>query len=150
MGVIYVPKHEHLGSSAVPLVQFIPPAPLTGGYPGTALNPFNLAGGGPLGGQIGNPSYFMPEAGYSPFWHIGFANWLVDPSDEVVKGLDRLKELRAAESIEIREWPAVAADGITNDYDFDTTTAPHVVNCPTPVTIDTVVHRANKKLKSVQ
>ncbi len=95
----------------------------------------------------------MPEDDYSPFWHIGFANWLT-PSGEVIKGLDRLKELRAAGKVEIREWPAVAAagpnPGLTNDFDFDTTTAPHVVNCPTPVTIDTVVHRANKKLKLAQ
>ena len=120
MGVIYVPKHEFIAGSAVPLVQFLPDTPLSGGFPPTNSD-HNFAGGGPLGGQIGIPSYFMPEDDYSPMWHIGFANWVVDPQGEVVKGLERLKELHAEEKIEIREWPAVAAagpnPGLTNDYD---------------------------------
>jgi hypothetical protein len=150
MGVIYVPKHEFLAGSAVPLVQFAPPTPLTGGYPPTDANPFNNAGGGPLGGQIGLPSYFMPEDDYSPFWHIGFTNWLVDPAGEVIKGLDRLKELRAEGKVEIHEFPAITPDGVIDDYNFESLNSPHVVNCPTPVTIDFEIHRANKLVKAAQ
>ena len=36
MGVPYVPKHAFLAGAAVPLLQFIPPSPLSGGYPPTA------------------------------------------------------------------------------------------------------------------
>ena len=157
MGVIYVPKHEHLGLVAVPLVQFLPPEPLSGGYPPTSgPTPFtggdylvhpNLAGGGPLGGQIGLPSYFMPEKGYSPMWHIGFTHWVADPSEvTVVKGLEELKELRAEGKLMIHEWPGIRV--FEDDYDFENTSPPHVVNCPTPVTIDFVVHRANKSVKA--
>ena len=158
MGVIYVPKHAHLGTTAVPLVQFLPPEPLSGGFPPTSgPTPFtdgdyivhpNFAGGGPLGGQIGIPSYFMPEDDYSPMWHIGFTHWVVsDPSEvTVVKGLEELKELRAAGKLMIHEWPGVRV--FQNDYDFESPNPPHVVNCPTPVTIDFTVHRANQRLKT--
>ena len=158
MGVVYVPKHVHLGTVAVPLVQFLPPSPLSGGYPPTSgPTPFtdnqfitypNLSGGGPLGGQIGLPSYFMPEDDYSPVWHIGFTHWTVsDPSEvTVVKGLEELKLLRAEGKLMIHEWPGVRV--FENDYDFENATSPHVVNCPTPVTIDFTVHRANKLLKT--
>ena len=185
MGVIYVPKHEHIGTTAVPLVQFLPPVPMSTPYspffnpldpaaghplgkgtgdpdgpaftaypPTSGPAPFtggefivhpNLRGGGPLGGQIGLPSYFMPEDDYSPVWHIGFTHW-VDPSAvKVVKSLDELKELRAAGKLMIHEWPGVRV--FENDFDFENPASPHVVNCPTPVTIDFVVHRANKALK---
>jgi FtsP/CotA-like multicopper oxidase with cupredoxin domain len=158
MGVIYVPKHVHLGTVAVPLVQFLPPSPLSGGYPPTSgPTPFtdnqvmthpNLSGGGPLGGQIGLPSYFMPEDDYSPVWHIGFTHWIVsDPSEvTVVKGLEELKLLREEGKLMIHEWPGVRV--FENDYDFENAASPHVVNCPTPVTIDFTVHRANKLLKT--
>ena len=179
MGVPYVPKHAFLGSSAVPLVQFMPPAPLSGGFPPAISNTNNVGGGGPMGGQIGLPTYFMPEDNYTPFWHIGFTNWLVDPLTDpevvasgdgrVIKGIERLKQLRADGKIEIREWPMFAAvdtpgdpdldgNGIgdvsglprTNSYRFEHPAAPHVVNCPTPVTIDFVVHGANKMDKAAQ
>ena len=158
MGVVYVPKHEHIGRAAVPLVQFLPPEPLTGGYPPTSgPTPFtdgnyivhpNLTGGGPLGGQIGLPSYFMPEDDYSPIWHIGFTHWISqEPSDvKVVKGLEELKRLRAEGKLMIHEWPGIRV--FEDDYDFEHPNPPHVVNCPTPVTIDTAVHRANKLLKA--
>ena len=93
MGVIYVPKHANLGPVAVPLIQFLPPAPLNDTYPPTPEDGRGLAGGGPLGGQIGIPSYFMPEDDYSPMWHIGFAHWQ-EEAGEVVKGLKRVKELQ--------------------------------------------------------
>ncbi len=158
MGVIYVPKHVHLGTTAVPLVQFLPSEPISGGYPPTSgPTPFtggayiahpNLMGGGPLGGQIGIPSYFMPEDDYSPMWHIGFTHWIVsDPAEvTVVKGLEELKSLRAEGKLMIHEWPGIRV--FENDYDFENPNSPHVVNCPTPVTIDFTVHRANQKLKT--
>ena len=158
MGVVYVPKHVHIGNAAVPLVQFLPPVPLPGRYPPTSgPTPFsggefiehpNVSGGGPLGGQIGIPSYFMPEDDYSPVWHIGFSHWIVsDPSEvRVVKGLEELKELREEGKLMIHEWPGIRI--FENDYDFDHPNPPHVVNCPTPVTIDFTVHRANKRLKT--
>ena len=46
----------------------------------------------------------------------------------------------------IHEWPGIRI--FQDDYDFESTAPPHVVNCPTPVTIDQVVHRANKALKA--
>jgi len=170
MGVPNVPKHQHLGTVAVPLVQFVPgtrlhesyppmPQPATtdggeGGLPGG----FGISGGGgPFGSQIGIPSYFMPEAKYSPMWHIGFAHWL-EPHDRVVKGLTELKQLRAEGKLEILELPAPPAiaagdnsadldgDGIgdirVDNYKFVNPTPPHVVNCPTPITLDRGVHRA--------
>lgn len=161
MGVIYVPKHEFLGAAAVPLVQFLPPARLRPSYPPTDTNSTaggvdltnQLWGGGPLGGQIGLPSYFMPEQNYSPMWHIGFAWWDLEDGAtvddiKVVKGLDELKLLRKEGKINIHEWPGAAPprfNGASEDnYDFDTLNAPHVVNCPTPFTIDHVVWRARK------
>jgi len=158
MGVIYVPKHEHIGLAAVPLVQFLPPSRMNPTYPPTSgPTPFTdnqvivhpaYTGGGPLGGQIGLPSYFMPEKEYSPIWHIGFAHWIVDDIADihVVKGLEELKRLRAEGKLMIHEWPGVRV--FENDYDFENPASPHVVNCPTPITIDTVVHRANKALKA--
>jgi FtsP/CotA-like multicopper oxidase with cupredoxin domain len=186
MGVIYVPKHAFLGTTAVPLVQFLPPVPMSTPYasvfdasghplgkgagvpdgfafsaypPTSGPTPFtdnqfivhpNLRGGGPLGGQIGLPSYFMPEANYSPMWHIGFTHWIVDDPSEVtiVKGLEDLKLLRAEGKLMIHEWPGIRV--FVDDYDFESPNPPHVVNCPTPITIDAVVQRANKALKLVE
>jgi len=166
MGVPYVPKHAHLASSAVPLIQFVPGDVLSGGFPpmdaqtwpdngvndpsilGTPIDiSMNVNGGGPMGGQIGLPTYFMPEDDYSPMWHIGFAHWTVDDPEEVVvvKSLEQLRYLRAAGKLMIHEWPGVRLGW--NDYDFDTLTPPHVVNCPTPVTIDAELHDANQRLK---
>ena len=145
MGVIYVPKHAHLGAAAVPLIQFLPPEPLNNTYPPTPADGHGIAGGGPLGGQIGVPSYFMPEDDYSPIWHIGFAYWF-EPATEIVKSLDRVKELRAQGKLEIHDLPPtnVGAD----NYDFDTVNAPHVVNCPpTPITLDSAIHEARNSLK---
>lgn len=142
MGVPYVPKHQFLGQVAVPLVQFLPPAPLAPYFPPTPADGLGLPGGGPLGGQIGLPSYFMPEDDYSPMWHIGFARWL-EPATEVVKGLERVKELRGQGSLEINEFPPPAVG--TNNYDFDNPNPPHVVNCPVPVTIDTAIYRAARQ-----
>jgi hypothetical protein len=141
MGVPYVPKHEFLAQVAVPLVQFLPPAPIRPSYPGTPSDGFGLLGGGPLGGQIGTPSYFMPEADYSPMWHIGFAHWL-QPATEVIKSLDRLKELREDGFLEINEFPPPAVG--PDNYDFNNPNSPHVVNCPVPVTIDRALHDARR------
>lgn len=149
MGVIYVPKHGHLGPAAVPLVQFAPPERLNESYPPTPPDQMNLRGGGPLAGQIGLPSYFMPAQDYSPMWHIGFTHWL-EPADRVIKGLDELKQLQALGKIEVYEWPAVRFGN--NDYSFTNAnwqSQPiNIVNCPTPITIDFAVHEANKKLKA--
>ena len=146
MGVPFVPKHQHLGSAGIPLVQFLPPESL---YPGsTPFNPlgYGLYGGGPLGGQVGVPAYFMPEDEYSPMWHIGFARWLV-PATEVVKGFAQLKELRAEGKLEILEFPPPPAFGSDNfDFDHQNTAgnARHIVNCPTTMTIDAAVHQARQ------
>jgi FtsP/CotA-like multicopper oxidase with cupredoxin domain len=138
MGVIAVNKHEFVGRSAVPLIQFAPGSPIRDTYPPTPSNGNGLFGGGPLGGQIGIPSYFMPEDDYSPLWHIGFAHWLI-PQTEVVKSIDHLKELRAENKLKIVEFPP---PNVNDDYDFEHPNAPHVVNCPTPVTIDGAIHKA--------
>ncbi len=140
-----MPKHEHLGTTSVPLIQWVPPAPLNDTYPPTMADGHNLAGGGPIGGQIGLPSYFMPGEDFNPMWHIGFAHWLT-PAEEVVKSLDRVKELRAEGKVEIMEWPAINVNSsdpeVSNGYLFTNPNPPHIVNCPTPVTLDTAVHRA--------
>jgi hypothetical protein len=75
-------------------------------------------------------------------WHIGFAHWL-RPATEVVKSLDRLKELRELGHLEISEWPAVAGIGL-NNYLFKNPFPAHIVNCPTPVTLDVAIHRATR------
>jgi len=161
MGVPNVPKHEFLANHAVPLVQFMPgkrihpsyppmpqPATTDGGEGGLA-DGFGIGnGGGPFGSQTGLPSYFMPEATYSPMWHIGFAHWL-KPADRVLTGFRDLKQARANGELEILEFPApprVAQGDNTgirvDDFDFANPNSPHVVNCPTPVTIDRVIHNA--------
>lgn len=138
MGVISVNKHAFLGAAAVPLIQFLPPRPMGPLYPPTENDGFGLWGGGPMGGQIGIPSYFMPGELYSPFWHIGFTHWK-KRADRVVTGFETLKYLREIGELEIREFPAAPA-GRENldDYDFENLNSPHVVNCPVPVTIDTI------------
>jgi FtsP/CotA-like multicopper oxidase with cupredoxin domain len=155
MGVPNVPKHQFLANTAVPLVQFVPPARFHPSFPPMPnwddpdLGDGNgLVGGGPFGSQIGLPSYFMPEDDYSPMWHIGFAHWL-EPADRVVKGFKELKELRADGKLEILEFPApprIRGGDLTgirvDDYDFENPNSPHVVNCPTPVTLDGAIHRA--------
>ncbi len=141
MGVPNVPKHKFLGRTAVPLIQFLPSAPIRASFPPTEADGNGLLGGGPFGGQIGIPSYFMPEDDYSPMWHIGFVHWKA-PATEVVKGLKRVKELRAEGKIEVRELPPVRFGA--NDYDFDSLNPVHVVNCPTPMTLDSAIHRARQ------
>jgi hypothetical protein len=142
MGVPYVPKHQHLADAAVPLIQFIPPAPIQPSYPPTPADGNGLLGGGPFGSQVGVPSYFMPEDDYSPMWHIGFAHWL-EPATQVAKGLEQIKRLRAEGKLEVVELPPPANIG-TNNYDFDSLTPVHVVNCPTPMTVDVAIHRARQ------
>jgi len=137
MGVPYVPKHKFLAQAAVPLIQFLPATRLRPSYPPT-IEGFGLIGGGPFGSQVGVPSYFMPEDDYSPMWHIGFARWL-EPSDQVVKGLDTLQQLRADGRLQIMELPPVRD---SNDYDFESPWPVHVVNCPVPLTLDSAIHRA--------
>ena len=75
MGVPNVPKHRFLAEAAVPLIQFLPGSPIRASFPPTETDGNGLFGGGPFGGQVGIPSYFMPEPNYSLFWHIGFAHW---------------------------------------------------------------------------
>jgi hypothetical protein len=138
MGVIWVPKHQFMGTTAVPLVQFIPGHKLRDSYPPTPDDDFGLMGGGPLGGQIGLPSYFMPGEAYSPAWHIGFAHWN-HKATEVIKSLDRLLCLKDEGNLTIQEFPPV---GISDVYDFQNPKPVHVVNCPTTITIDTLIHVA--------
>ena len=147
MGVPYVPKHEFLAGAAVPLIQFLPPAPIRDSYPPTPSDGNGVLGGGPFGGQVGVPSYFMPEDDYSPMWHIGFAHWLTPATDSVgvVKGLKQLKQLRAEGKLEVNEWPAAGGNIGTNNYNFENLESPHVVNCPTPFTIDSAIHRARQQ-----
>ena len=146
MGVPAVPKHLLLADAAVPLIQFLPPAKIRPSYPPTPADGNGILGGGPFGSQVGLPSYFMPEDDYSPMWHIGFAHWLAPAVDNggVVKGFKKLKELREDGKLEIIEFPpAVGGPNVgTNNYDFNNLNSPHVVNCPTPMTIDTAIHRA--------
>ena len=142
MGVPYVPRHAFLSGTAVPLIQVLPPAPIRPDYPPTPADGSGLLGGGPFGGQVGVPSYFMPEDDYSPMWHIGFAHWL-QPATEVLKGLEQIKMLRAEGRLEVLEFPPPANVGSDN-YDFDNPSSPHVVNCPTPMTVDRVVHEARQ------
>jgi FtsP/CotA-like multicopper oxidase with cupredoxin domain len=161
MGVPNVPKHQFLGRNSVPLVQFVPgkrihpsfppmPQPATtDGGEGGLPDGFGIGdGGGPFGSQTGLPSYFMPEDEYSPMWHIGFAHWL-KPADRVIKGFKELKQARADGELEILELPAppkIAQGDNTgvrvDDYVFDSLNPPHIVNCPTPITIDRVIHDA--------
>jgi len=168
MGVTHVPKYQHLADAAVPLVQFVPgarihptfppmpqPATADGGEGGLAEGFGIRDGGGPFGSQVGLPSYFMPEDDYSPMWHIGFAHWL-KPADRVIKGFEELKQARKDGELEILEWPApprIAQGDNTgvrvDDYDFDNLNSPHVVNCPTPMTIDRVIHEARLKLLGI-
>lgn len=156
MRVPWVAKHQFIGQSAVPLVQFVPPEPLTGSFPPTALNANNVAGGGPLGGQIGLPSYFMPEKNYSPMWHIGFTNWLVPSNGRIIKGLNELKGLQELGEVEVHDWPAVKfplghpRHNPPNGYSYESlpdSGSFNIVNCPTPVTIDFAIHQANKQVK---
>ena len=146
MGVPYVPKHQFLADVAVPLIQVLPPAPIQPTYPPTPDDGFGLLGGGPFGGQIGLPSYFMPEDDYSPMWHIGFAHWL-EPATEVLKGFKQLKGLRADGRLEVVEFPPPGNVGSDN-YDFDSLSPPHVVNCPTPMTLDARIHDARRLLSA--
>ncbi len=142
MGVPYVPKHQFLAGTAVPLSQVLPPAPIRPTYPPTPADGNGLLGGGPFGSQVGVPSYFMPEDDYSPMWHIGFAHWL-EPATEVLKGLDQIKRLRAEGRLEVVEFPPPPNMG-SNNYDFENLNSPHVVNCPVPMTIDFAIHKARQ------
>ena len=142
MGVPYVPKHQHLAGAAVPLIQFLPSAPIRPSFPPTPADGNGLLGGGPFGGQVGVPSYFMPEDDYSPMWHIGFVHWL-EPADQVVKGLEEIKALQAEGKLEVVEFPPPANVGL-NNYNFEHLNSPHVVNCPTPVTLDSAIHEARR------
>ena len=117
MGVPYVPKHRFLADAAVPLIQFLPPAPIRESYPPTPADGNGVLGGGPFGSQVGVPSYFMPEDDYSPMWHIGFAHWL-EPATHVVKGLDEIKQLRSEGKMEVVEFPPPANVGL-NNYNFE-------------------------------
>ena len=143
MGVPYVPKHQYLADAAVPLIQFLPPAPIRPSYPPTPADGNGVLGGGPFGSQVGVPSYFMPEDDYSPMWHIGFAHWLTPAVNSVgvVKGLKQIKELLEDGLLEVLEFPPPANIGLDN-YNFDNLLSPHVVNCPTPMTVDMAIHRA--------
>jgi hypothetical protein len=143
MGVPSVPKHQFLADAAVPLIQFLPPAPIRPSYPPTPSDGNGILGGGPFGSQVGIPSYFMPEDDYSTMWHIGFAKWLEPAVDNggVVKGFKELKQLREDGKLEIVEFPPPPNIG-SNNYNFNNLKSPHVVNCPTPMTIDTAIHRA--------
>lgn len=142
MGVTFVSKHRNLGKAAIPLVQWLPPKPIHPSFPATEPDGHNVAGGGPIGGQVGIPNYFMPGDFYSPFWHIGFAHW-TERAWQSIKGIDTLKEFRARGLIEIREFPpAPEFHESLDDYNFDADFSPLVVNCPVPFTIDTLILNA--------
>ena len=158
MGVIYVPKHEHSQLAARPLIQFLPrnafanrtPPDDGTGFPPTE-GPFNVNGGGPLGGQPGLPSYFMPGPTYTPLWHIGFTIWL-EPHDDmpVVTSYEELIQLREQGRVAIYEFPPtptrIGSPDLPpeGDYDFESLTPAHVVNCPVPMTLDVALLRATR------
>ena len=52
---------------------------------------------------------------------------------------NRLKQLRADGRLQIMELPPVRD---SNDYDFENPWPVHIVNCPTPMTIDSALHLA--------
>jgi hypothetical protein len=58
--------------------------------------------------------------------------------------LKQLKQLRAEGKLEVNEWPAAGGNIGTNNYNFENLESPHVVNCPTPFTIDSAIHRARQ------
>ena len=67
-----------------------------------------------------------------------------------------MKDAREDGDLEILEWPApprVAQGDNTgirvDDYDFVNPNSPHVVNCPTPMTIDSVIHNASLKIRGI-
>ncbi len=158
MGVVCVPKHEFIELAARPLIQFLPtdafvnrPPPDDGtGFPPTE-NPFNVNGGGPLGGQVGLPSYFMPGVDYTPLWHIGFTMWLEEhPDMPVVTSYEGILDLREEGRVAIFEFPPSPPHvfdptlPIEGDYEVDGLTPAHVVNCPVPATLDVAILRATR------
>ncbi|MCP5027471.1 MAG: hypothetical protein GY929_14430, partial [Actinomycetia bacterium] len=54
------------------------------------------------------------------------------PAEEVVKSLDRVKELRTEGKVEIMEWPAINVNSsdpeVSNGYLFSNPSPPHIVN----------------------
>jgi hypothetical protein len=153
-----VPKHEFLELAARPLIQFLPGTAFANRTPpddGTGFPPtegqYNVDGGGPLGGQPGLPSYFMPGPDYTPLWHIGFTVWN-EPHDDmpVVTSYEELLELRQQGRLSIFEFPpspphlsdpTLPPEG---DYDVANLMPPHVVNCPVPATLDVALLRATR------
>jgi hypothetical protein len=57
--------------------------------------------------------------------------------------LKQVKALRAEGKLEVLEFPAPPQIGLDN-YDFDNLNSPHVVNCPTPMTLDVAIHQARQ------
>ncbi|MEE9383862.1 MAG: multicopper oxidase domain-containing protein, partial [Nannocystaceae bacterium] len=158
MGVPCVPKHEFIALGARPLIQFLPQtafvnraAPDDGvGFPPTQ-DADNVDGGGPLGGQVGLPSYFMPGPDYTPFWHIGFTAWNESHADmPLVSSYEDILALRAQGRVSIFEFPPTPAR-VTDpgmppggDYDVAHLMPAHVVNCPVPATLDVALLRATR------
>ncbi|TPV92602.1 MAG: hypothetical protein B7733_24930 [Myxococcales bacterium FL481] len=158
MGVICVPKHAALATAARPLIQFLPQTAFVNrsdphdgtGFPPTQVA-FNVDGGGPLGGQPGVPSYFMPGPDYSPLWHIGFSRWNeAHPDMEQVTSYEELLAMWDDGRVSIFEFPP-SPDRIggitapqTGDYDLESPTPAHVVNCPVPATLDVALLRASR------
>ena len=146
MGVIYVPKHEYVELAGRPLIQFLPgvnfanrEAPNDGtGFPPTE-GPYNINGGGPLGGQPGLPSYFMPGPDYTPLWHIGFTRWLEPhPDMPEVTSYEGVLKLREEGKVAIYEFPPspphIFDPNLPSEGDFDVDGLK--VNCPVPATLD--------------
>ena len=76
--------------------------------------------------------------------------WAPDKTDsqimaECTRGAlaDRIKELRAEGKLEVLEFPPPPNIG-TNNYNFENLASPHVVNCPTPMTVDRAIHEARQ------
>jgi hypothetical protein len=156
MGVPCVPKNQHLELAAVPLIQFLPqtafrnrtPPDDAVGFPPTEAV-YTVNGGGPLGGQVGLPSYFMPGPQYSPYWHIGFTHWNELHDDmPVVTSYEELFELRDQGRLSIFEFPPSPPHifdpsiPVGGDYDASSLSPAHIVNCPVPVTLDVALLRA--------
>jgi len=121
LGVPFVPKHAKLGVMALPLYQSLSPI----------LNPNNLPGGGPLGGQIGILPYFRPGEGYIPMLNMGFISWNV-PQLEVIRSTQDVESLWLAGFINVYKF----SPGFNTPFSPIDQFPSLVVNCPVPLTLN--------------
>jgi len=121
MGVPFVPKDAKLGEMALPLYQSLSPS----------MNPNNLPGGGPLGGQTGVVPYFKPGEDYNPMLNIGYISWNV-PQQEIIRFTQDAESLWLAGFINVYKYPP----GYKVPFSPIDQSPSLVVNCPVPLTLD--------------